>query len=100
MKTLTRREAIYQTCLNCGDGSAKDIKNCDRTACKLFPFKDRKGKHDAALRNRAIREMCLWCMGSTKHSAGHVRECEDKGCPLFTFRLGHRDTKGTDMAVE
>lgn len=80
---MNRREAIAEVCRSCGES----VRNCDRPSCHLYPFRLPSKKQDPKERSKAIRKMCLWCMGSTKYSPEHVRTCDNPGCPLFPYRL-------------
>jgi len=36
--------------------------------------------------SKAIRQKCLWC---SMDSTAEVKECLDRECPLWPYRLGH-----------
>lgn len=44
-------------------------------------------------RSRAIREKCIDCMGGQRQE---VRLCIDYECPLWPFRLGHKEKNQAD----
>jgi hypothetical protein len=49
---------------------------------------------------RAIREMCVDCMGGTslQHAKGEIAGCTSVGCPLWPFRFGRNPFHGSAVA--
>jgi len=78
-------KAVKEKCLECGEGTYLDIKNCEITSCPLYHFRLGKGTKDRGSRLKAIRKYCLYCM---KNNSNEVRECHLTSCPLWIYRFG------------
>ena len=85
---LSRRNAIKAMCFECSDFSRKEVRNCELTNCKLYPYRTGKGKQDPEARKRAIWDDCLECMGTQAYL---VWNCPDGDCPLHPFRMSRAD---------
>ena len=54
------------------------------------------------VQSKAIREMCIECMGG-RDSEGHVKrisECGSSDCPLYDFRFGKNPFNTKNLTVE
>jgi hypothetical protein len=117
MSGRSRKAAIRAYCLACCNWQANEVKLCTCPGCPCFPYRltgsksedtpdpvpqgrkylDGVGKwlsvYERALTGRdvgaAIRAGCLVC---SSWSAAGVRECWDRACPLWPYRLKGRGT--------
>ena len=80
---INRRKAIRERCLNCSAWKYKEVSECRRISCKLFPFRTGTGKQNSQLRSKAIRRYCLWCMNEKQKRVGH---CTSVDCSLHPYR--------------
>jgi len=94
MRRMTALRAIRLRCLECSNGSAKDVKECPcdhnegaLEACPLHPY--RLGKRPKVKPpqgpTKSIRKYCLWCCSG---SSPQVKDCPVEDCPLYRFRFG------------
>jgi hypothetical protein len=104
--TPTPLRAVRLACLECCDGSASEVRQCEATSCPLWTFRfgRRPSAEDKAavvaaekpvypIERRltgtsglkAVRRRCLDCSGGTDAA---VRSCTVSACPLFEFRFG------------
>jgi len=93
---MTPLKAIREACRDCGEGTAKAIKNCEfgqddqgrlgsPKACPLYLLRFGRGiKGFKALKQ--IKKYCLWCCNE---QINEVKLCPDKICPLWPYRFGH-----------
>jgi hypothetical protein len=90
-KHPSTRQAIRTWCIGCV-GSAAQVRACggdhilnggsdERGRCLFYPFRMGRGRPSVKL----IRRHCLWCQGG---QAPLVRECHERECPLWPYRMG------------
>lgn len=96
---FNKGSAILQFCQSCCDlnpldGNRYNIFECRNEGCKLFRFRGgqslTKSGATWADRDKAVRWHCMYCI-STDGEPGRpadVRNCDNKACPLFMYRLG------------
>jgi len=84
---MTPLEAIRKFCLDCGatpigvqDCQGDQLLNHD-SPCPLYKFRMKKGRPSV----KVIREHCLYCCNGSYEA---VRECPDRDCSLYAFRMG------------
>ena len=85
MKRLTPLKAVRAHCLDCCEGSAKEVRLCPATGCDSHPI--RSGKNKGAVKSilKTIRKRCLDCCGLSPKA---VRECDFEHCALWPYRFG------------
>lgn len=59
---LNRRRAIPERCLNCGEWSIAEVRNCQHDDCDLHPFCMGTGKQNPKERRQSIFRYCSWYM--------------------------------------
>lgn len=92
-KGISPLQAIRRRCLDCSAYVPSEVKKCEHDkailpfdiACPLHPYRMGKGRPKL----KEIRSYCLQCQGGHESSALYVRECTDKQCSLYPFRMGH-----------
>jgi hypothetical protein len=109
--THSPAEAVHLYCLQCCNGSAKEVRLCEAKSCALWLFRLGPGPtaemlaevgerplhphevgwtvaafyESGGTRLKAIKLYCLDCSGCSK---GEVRACRHTKCYLYPFRQG------------
>ena len=92
-KGITPLQAIRRRCLDCSGYNQKEVRECYHNkpippfdiACPLHPYRMGKGRPKL----KVIKAYCIQCQGEHGLSSLYVKECTDKDCSLYPFRLGH-----------
>lgn len=78
----TPLRSIRKFCLQCGNGTYSNVRNCRYTDCPLWLL--RLGKYQGGKSARkAIREFCLYCMNGQRKE---VSRCKNTNCPFYPRR--------------
>jgi hypothetical protein len=86
---LTIKKGIREKCLNCCNWSPKEVKQCDRTNCHLYPYRMAQNPEDTKDRRKAVRRYCLsFCM---EDQITEVKLCTCKDCSLYPYRMAKLD---------
>ena len=78
---MNRREAIRQKCYQCSSDEWKEVRDCKKKDCALFPFRTGKELQDPKERDKAIKAECMDCMN---RQPWLISNCGDD-CPLHEF---------------
>ncbi len=81
----TPLRAARRYCIECCNGSLKEVRLCTINTCGLFQFRLGKGR----IKLKDIRKACHQC---DREGASSIRRCEfdgrrDRLCPLHKYRL-------------
>jgi hypothetical protein len=49
---------------------------------------------------KAIREMCIQCMGATQNYSKLIKECASPNCPIFIYRFGKNPHHSKNISDE
>lgn len=81
---MSAKKAIREFCLSCTLNSYTEVRECPSEDCAIWNFREGltiKGES----KQKAIRKKCEDCIQTNR-----TRMCEDKKCPLYPYREGHR----------
>lgn len=91
MKNMTPLKNARKYCLWCCVDQAKEVRECPKTDCVLYPYRLNKGN----IRLKTIKLKCFDCSGFNRKEVVNCQfnGIDDEFCYLYPYRLGHRPKK-------